>query len=233
VADALSGGGSSGGSGDTPPAKAPSTPPSSDTKPDTKKSDGSAADTYRVKLRFGEVGAEKTYDDVARLTPLPSSDNPFFVYLGLKDDGETAIFLVDADAVPSGDGTCQPSADACEQIELKAGDTELFDLQSGTAGLVEYQLDMVSIAKGKAPTTVTAARAHARESKAGREYLRQMVADDPTVLDTWSYSSKLGVLIETDPAASPEVANVPQELADAADGQGVDQTSTVLTVPAP
>ncbi|MCW3005053.1 MAG: hypothetical protein JWQ20_4351 [Conexibacter sp.] len=233
VADALSGGGSSGGSGDTPPAKAPSTPPSSDAKPDTKKSDGSAVDTYRVKLRFGEAGAEKTYDDVARLTPLPSSDNPFFVYLGLKDDGETAIFLVDADAVPSGDGTCQPSADVCEQIELKAGDTEFFDLQSGTAGLVQYQLDMVSIAKGKAPTTVTAARAHARESKAGREYLRQMVADDPTVLDTWSYSSKLGVLIETDPAASPEVANVPQELADAADGQGVDQTSTVLTVPAP
>jgi hypothetical protein len=229
VADALS----NGGSGDTPPASTPSTPPSSDTKPDPKKSDGSAVDTYRVKLRFGEAGAEKTYDDVARLTPLPSSDNPFFVYLGLKDDGETAIFLIDADAVPSGDGTCQPSADTCEQIELKAGDTEFFDLQSGTAGLVQYQLDMVSISKGKASTTAVAARAHARESKAGREYLRQVVADDPTALDTWNYSSKLGVLIETDSVASPDVANVPKDLADAADGQGVDQTSTVLTVPAP
>jgi hypothetical protein len=229
-----SGGSSPGGSSGTPPSSSPSPATPADPKPDVnKKPDGSPVDTYRVKLRFGESGAEKTYDDVARLTPLPSSDNPFFVYLGLKDDGETAIFLVDADAVPSGDGTCQPSADNCEQIELKAGDSEFFDLQSGTAGLVQYQLDMVSVSKDKAPTTASAARAHARESKAGREYLRQVVADDPTALDAWNYSSKLGLLVENDPVAFPDVANIPQSMADAADGQAAGQTSTVLTVPAP
>jgi hypothetical protein len=239
IADALGGGSSSsssGGSSDTPAASTPTTTKdtSSDTTSgDTKKSDSSAADTYRVKLRFGESGAEKTYDNVARLTPLPSSDNPFFVYLGLKDDQKTAIFLVDADAVPSGDGTCRPSETECEQIELKAGDTEFFDLQSGTAGLVQYQLDLVSISKAKASTTASAARAHARESKAGREYLRQVVADDPTLLDAWDYSSKLGLLVEKDPLGTPDVANVPQGVADAADGQTVGDTSTVLTVPAP
>jgi hypothetical protein len=228
---ASSGSGSSGGSSAPASTPSPSKPTPSDTQ--TTKTDSSAADTYRVKLKFGEAGAEKTYDNVARLTPLPSSDNPFFVYLGLKDDQKTAIFLVDADAVPSGDGTCQPSPDSCEQVELKAGETEFFDLQSGTAGLVQYQLDMVSIEKAKAATTAKAARAHARESRAGREYLRQVVADDPTALAAWNYSSKLGLLVEQDQNVVPDVANVPAAVADAADGQAVEQTSTVLTVPAP
>jgi hypothetical protein len=232
LADALSGG----SSGSTPGA-AGDTAPSGDTKTDTnpdatKKPDSSTADTYRVKLRFGEAGAAKTYDDVARLTPLPSSDNPFFVYLGLKDDQKTAVFLVDADAVPSGDGQCQPSETECEQVELKAGETEFFELQSGTAGVVQYQLDMVSISKGTASTTAVAARAHTRESKSGREYLRTVVAEDPTALDAWGYSSRLGLLVEKDPVAQNDIANVPQAVADAAAGQGVDQTSTLLTVPA-
>jgi hypothetical protein len=239
IADALgaaTSGGSGSGSGtattpaSTPPATkpAPAATPTSPTK-----TNSSAADTYRVKLKFGESGAEKTYDNVARLTPLPSSDNPFFVYLGLKDDQKTAIFLVDAGAVPSGDGSCQPSRDNCEQIELKAGDTEFFDLQSGTAGLVQYQLDMVSIQKVKASTTAKAAQARARESRAGREYLRQVVADDPTALAAWNYSSKLGLLVEQDQTVVPDVANVPAGVAAAADGQAIEQTSTVLTVPAP
>jgi hypothetical protein len=224
---------SSGSSGaTTPPASAPA--PSKPAEGDTQsKTDSSAADTYRVKLKFGEAGAEKTYDNVARLTPLPSSDNPFFVYLGLKDDQKTAIFLVDADAVPSGDGTCQPSEAECEQVELKAGETEFFDLQSGTAGLIQYQLDMVSIEKAKAATTAKAAQAHARESRAGREYLRQVVADNPAALAAWDYSSKLGLLVEQDQTVVPDLANVPAGVADAADGQAVEQTSTVLTVPAP
>ncbi|MCW3023209.1 MAG: hypothetical protein JWR30_2531 [Conexibacter sp.] len=241
IADALgaatsggSGSGSGSGTATTPASTPPATKPApSDTPTSPTKTNSSAADTYRVKLKFGESGAEKTYDNVARLTPLPSSDNPFFVYLGLKDDQKTAIFLVDAGAVPSGDGSCQPSRDNCEQIELKAGDTEFFDLQSGTAGLVQYQLDMVSIQKVKASTTAKAAQARARESRAGREYLRQVVADDPTALAAWNYSSKLGLLVEQDQTVVPDVANVPAGVAAAADGQAVGQTSTVLTVPAP
>jgi hypothetical protein len=236
IADALgaatSGGSGSGSGGATAPASAPpaTTPAPAETPT---KTNSSAADTYRVKLKFGESGAEKTYDNVARLTPLPSSDNPFFVYLGLKDDQKTAIFLVDAGAVPTGDGSCQPSRDNCEQIELKAGDTEFFDLQSGTAGLVQYQLDMVSIQKVKASTSAKAAQARARESRAGREYLRQVVAHDPTALAAWNYSSKLGLLVEQDQTVVPDVANVPAGVAAAADGQAVQETSTVLTVPAP
>ena len=173
----------------------------------------------------------KSYDNVARLTPLPSSDNPFFVYLGLADDQKSAIFLINADAVPNGDGSCKPSHDDCQQIVLHAGDTEFFDLQSGTAGVVQYQLDLKSIKKYKASSKASAAKAHARESKAGRETLRELVADDPTALSSWDFSKSLGLLVQKDPATTPDVANVPSTVAGAADGAAVQQTSTVLTVP--
>jgi hypothetical protein len=234
VADALAGtlnGGSghtsNGGSSPAPTTPLTPTPPLTP-KPAPKPA---GADTYRVKLSFGEAGAEKTYDNVARLTPLPSSDNPFFVYLGLADDKQSAIFLVDADADSEGDGKCMPSADQCEQISLKEGDLEFFELQSGTAGVVQYQLSLTSIKKVTAHSKAAAARARARESKAGREHLREVVADNPDVLSNWDYSRSLGLLVSKDPVASPDVANVPDTVADSAAGQAVDQTSTVLTVP--
>lgn len=210
-----------GGTSDTP---APITPTPAPTP------DKSSKDTYRVNFTFGEEGAMRTYNNVARLTPLPSTDNPFFVYLGLADDGKSAIFLIDGAAEPSGDGKCTPSRDQCEQVALKAGDTEFLDLQSGTAGTVEYTLTVKSIKKATT-SQAAAAKARARESKAGREVLRQLVSDDPALLDNWNYSRSLGLLISKDPQATPDVANVPAQVVGSADGQAVGSTSTVLTVP--
>lgn len=227
---ASSGGSSSssgtGGSSDTPPATTPTTP--ADPAP-SDNTDSSKA-TYRVNFSFGEEGAMRSYSNVARLTPLPSSDNPFFVYLGLADDGKSAIFLIDGTAEASGDGKCTPSHDDCEQIALKAGDTEFLDMPSGTAGTVEYTLTLKSIKKATTSKAV-AAKARARESKAGREVLRQLVSDDPSLLDNWNYSRSLGLLLSKDPQSTPDVANVPSTVAGAADGQAVGSTSTVLTVP--
>lgn len=217
-----SGSGDTGGTTDTPAPTTPTTPTPTDGT-DTKA-------TYRVNFTFGEEGAMRNYSNVARLTPLPSSDNPFFVYLGLADDGKSAIFLVDGSAEPSGDGKCTPSRDDCEQIALKVGDTEFLDLPSGTAGTVEYTLTIKSIKKATT-TKATAAKARARESKAGREVLRQLVSDDPTLLDNWNYSRSLGLLVSKDPQSTPDVANVPSKVAGSADGQAVGSTSTVLTVP--
>jgi hypothetical protein len=226
AAGTTSSGAGSGGTTTTTPSTGTTSPSTTKKNSDTT-SDSSPDDTYHVTLKFGEAGAEKTYNNVARLTPLPSADNPFFVFLGLKSDGKSAVFLVDADAVPSGDGACEPSPDSCEQVVLKKGDVEFFELQSGTAGVVQYQLELKDIKTSKATTKASAARAHARESKAGREYIRQLVAQDPTALDAWDFSSKLGLLVSKEPV----VANVPADVADAAAGQAPVDTSTVLTVP--
>jgi hypothetical protein len=194
---------SGGGGGIQTPTPAPVHVPA---KPNPK-------DLYRVDVRFGELGDLKTHSNVARLTPLPSAGNPLVVFLGLKKDGETAVFLVSSDAVPSGDGKCRPSTKACETVEMQWGDTELFDVQTGTAGVVQYRLDVRKVYRVSA-SEARAARAHARESKAGREWLRLTVASDPTLLDGWDYSKRLGILTER-PAAdqADDVANVPEFVA--------------------
>jgi hypothetical protein len=218
---------STGGATPTPSAPAPTTP---STPTDTTKKPPSK-DTYRVDVKFGESGAEKTYKNVARLTPLPSSDNPFFVFLGVGEDKKTATFLINGDVVPTGDGKCTPSKDECQQITLKPGDLEFFDMQSGTAGVVQYQLELERIGLAKASSTAAAVKSHARESKAGRDVIRTLVATDPALLSAWNYDKGLGVLVRKDPVATPDVANVPSSVAADADGQGVGDTKTVLTVP--
>lgn len=224
-----SSGASTGGTSDTPAASTPSS--GTKTTGTGSGTDEQKSTTYRVTFAFGEEGAMRTYNNVARLTPLPSSDNPFFVYLGLAEDGKSAIFLIDGTAEASGDGKCTPSHDDCQQVALKVGDTEFLDIASGTAGTVEYTLTVKSIKKATAASTAKAAKARARESKAGREYLRQLVADDPALLDNWNYNRSLGLLVSKDPVTTPDVANVPSTVASSADGQGVGSTSTVLTVP--
>ena len=123
-----SSGGSSGAATPTAtPTATPSTGASSDTskpKVTTKpkaaapKADD-ASDTYHVSLRFGVNGGElTTMRDVARLSPLPSVTDPFFVYLGVLETATThekrAVFLVSSDATPNGDGYAHghPDGDA-------------------------------------------------------------------------------------------------------------------------
>jgi hypothetical protein len=231
--DSSTGSSSTGGETSAPASSTPTTTttPSTGgtTTPTTTKPE--SKDVFRVDVTFGESGAEKQYNNVARLTPLPSSDNPFFVFLGVSDDKKSATFLINGDVVPTGDGHCDPSPQDCQQITLKPGDLEFFDMQSGTAGVVQYQLELRRIGKVKAKSAAAAAKAHARESKAGREVIRDLVAGDPDILSAWNYDKGLGVLIRKDETSASDVANVPSDVAQSAAGQAVGNTSTVLTVP--
>jgi hypothetical protein len=153
--------------------------------------------TYKANLRFGEAGAMKTVNDIARLTPLPSAANPFFVFLGVKDRGETLVFLVSSDAKATGDGTCKPSASQCETIELKAGETEFFDV-STDEGIRQYQLDVLSIKKVTTVSTGAAKQANARVSQAGAELLRD-AGSDGLQLGSYRWTPGLGELVTAQP----------------------------------
>jgi hypothetical protein len=148
--------GGSGGSTDTTPA--------ADSNKD-------ALDVYHLTLRFGKAGSLKTIKDVARLSPLPSADNPFFVFTGVLKDGKTAVFLLSSDAVATGDGHCKPSKQSCQTIEVKQGDTEFFDLKVGGQD-VQYQLDVLSVYPKGASSSTAVVAAAARHSKAGAAMLR-------------------------------------------------------------
>lgn len=151
-------------------------------------------DVRRVTLRFGEPGAMRTIKDIPRLTPLPSTDNPFFVFVGIKDDGETLVFLVSSEVKATGDGVCRPKA-TCELIELKAGDTEFFDLVTDE-GLKQYQMDVISLSTKKASSAAVARKARARHSKAGAALLKaaRKSSRDSTRIGRYRWDAKHGVL---------------------------------------
>ena len=156
--------------------------------------------SYSVDIRFGKDGDLAARKNVARLSPLPSADDPFFVFMGVMADGETALFLVSSDAEATGDGTCKPTPENCERIEMQAGQTEFFDVTTPEGETVQYQLDLVRVAKVKAPSPTVAASARSREDTDGREVLRHAIDSKQVDVDGIAYSRGLGVLV---PSAQP------------------------------
>jgi hypothetical protein len=151
------GSGGSGGSGDTGGGSAPKT-----------------YTTYKVDVTFGEAGATKSRKDVPRLSPLPNSSDPIVIFLGVsRTDKQTrAVFLVTSDAVATGDGACKPKDDACTYVYLAENETQYFDVQTGTAGLAQYELTVKDIKVSHTTSQSAALKRYARESRAGREILR-------------------------------------------------------------
>ena len=159
-----------------------------------------ARESYRVDLRFGQDGDLVKRNDVARLSPLPSAEDPFFVFMGVLADGKTALFLVSSDAEATGDGTCKPTPDNCERIEMQAGQTEFFDVATPDGATVQYQLDLVRVSRTRSTSPAVAANARSRESAEGREVLRHAIDTEQVDVDGIAYSRDLGVLV---PSAQP------------------------------
>jgi hypothetical protein len=98
-------------------------------------------------VRFGDSSQDSLEKlTLERLQPLPSAEEPLAIYLGLEDDGKTALFLLDAGVEPTGDGVCNPDPTDCETIALKAGETEFLDVVDEEGNITaQYQLDVVKV----------------------------------------------------------------------------------------
>ncbi len=188
----------------TAPAVKPSVPKAPSVKPPVPKA---VAAGYRVDLAFGHPGATKPLDDVARLSPLFGAGRPFAIFLGVKDDRKTLLFMMTGDAVPSGDGVCRPTPKDCQILGLRAGQSESFDVTTAAGDVVRYQLDV-----GRAVTR-TAQPAHAatmlsRESHQGRGVLRDAIAAGGLYVGRYRYSERHGVVVKSKPAAAKSRAVV-------------------------
>jgi hypothetical protein len=167
------GSGSTSGSGSTKATTPTTKPKTTATAPKAE----DASDTYHVSVRFGvNGGATKTIRDIARLSPLPSVTDPFFVYLGVMETATThekrAVFLVSSDATPNGEGSCHPTKNDCESVELAVGQTAFFDIPAPSGGPgTQYQLELAGIHKTAVVSTAKASAAFARHSVAGAELL--------------------------------------------------------------
>jgi hypothetical protein len=194
---------STGGGGSTPGyTVTPVVPGSGGGKRDTP-----VENVWRVNLRFGEPGQQKLRHDVPRLTPLPSATNPFFVFLGVLSDGKTAVFLISSDATATGDGTCKPNPTQCDTIEMKAGDTEFFDVAQGNAGVVQYELDLLKVFHNKVSGKAAAAKAARRVNKDGKNVVDELKAEGDKSLGRYIYSYKRGVLVRRHASRAVVTAN--------------------------
>jgi hypothetical protein len=140
-----------------------------------------------IAVRFGDSTATGTLYNLRRLTALPSVAEPLLIYLGLRKDGETAVFLVDAGVLAQGDGRCLPSSDNCQTIELEPGETEFLDVESESGSVSQYQLDYVKVRRKKASAS-QARRAYSATAAGGREVLRSRWGR----MGHWRYDKKSG-----------------------------------------
>jgi hypothetical protein len=133
-------------SGSTDSGSTGSSPPAGDT------STGSSGATtqpetfyyaYTTDVRFGKQGNldRKT---LSQFRALPSSQDPVVVFMGVKDDGETAIFLLSSAASSTGEGNCEPD-DTCTFLYMKKGDKQSFEAVAGNNEVVTYELVLLDI----------------------------------------------------------------------------------------
>ena len=175
---AIIGAGKAPAAGGSPaPAPVPSVPGSPPAE------DGSPARERRpagsLTVRWGSSENEDLEKiDIERLDPLPSPEEPVLVYLGVSDDGDAAVFLVDAGVTVDGDARCRPAPDDCQTYALRAGETAFVEVEREGDDKAQFQLDLVKIHGRKAERAKAARRSGAGEARVARRALRFLGRDE-------------------------------------------------------
>jgi hypothetical protein len=172
--------------------------------------------TWRVSLHFGKAGKLKRYGDVKRMTALPSSTFPFFTFMGVVEDENTAVFAVAADVSVSGDVTCRPRKSSCQMLELSPGDSARL-VYHPTDGRepVTYRLQMGTIKRVEVASKAKAARAHAAVNRKGAAAVKAMrKARLLPQIQRYVYSTRTGLLRRATGkrAAKAAAARVPKRV---------------------
>ncbi len=163
---------------------------------------------YDVAVEFGTLPAGIT-PETAQLTPftklnsetrLPNRTTVVVQYVGVIAGGKSAVFEIASEAIISGTGTCRPSPENCQFVDLKPGETEQFDVTNPDASTTVYELRVLKIEAAKKSKKAKGARVEARSaSVAGRALVRR---SDKLAAAFLHYSSKPGVLVFSAPRAS-------------------------------
>jgi hypothetical protein len=179
---ASSGGGApSTGGGSPSTGGGPSAPPATDPAPEPEPEPRKYA-MHELTVRFGSATELPGRRTLERLQPLPSAEQPVLIYLGVLNDGETAVFLLDHGVQAIGDGDCRPTPEECETIRLRVGETEFLDVVDAEGNVTaQYQLDLIKIHK----SSTTSAKRAKSSSKAGQRLVKARVASDGTTGYSW------------------------------------------------
>jgi hypothetical protein len=100
--------------------------------------------TYTVDVKFGKSG-QTDAKTLTEFRPLPSSKDPVVVFMGVRPDGKTAVFLVSASATTTGDGKCSPSDTECTFLYMKKNDVQTIESVSSDGAITDYTLKLKDI----------------------------------------------------------------------------------------
>jgi hypothetical protein len=99
--------------------------------------------TYTVDLRFGKAD-NLDKKNVEQFRALPSSEDPVVVFMGVKTDGKTAVFLVSSASGTTGEGNCEPD-DTCTFLYMKEDQQQTFEAVDASDQVVTYVLKLLKI----------------------------------------------------------------------------------------
>ncbi|HYM44592.1 MAG TPA: hypothetical protein VES65_00310 [Solirubrobacteraceae bacterium] len=156
------------------------------------------ATVYHVTVQFGlaptapgQSAQLKSYENLERLTPLPSAKSPLVVFAGVTSPGKNATFQLVGEVILHGPASCLPSSSQCQAVGLRPGQAEQLEYLPASGSPVVYELRLVSISSTKASAARAASAFHA-ESSAGRDLLRRAGLSE---LPGLRYSTEIGVLV--------------------------------------
>jgi len=130
---------------------------------------------YTVDVSFGKKGEE---DDktLSEFRALPNSDSPVLVFMGVKSDGKTAVFLISANASVIGDGKCSPSDTECTFLYMKTKDKETIEAVDTAGTITDYTLELKDIdvkrTEGPDKAASSSKSERVRLRRESREHLR-------------------------------------------------------------
>lgn len=149
---------------------------------------------YALMVQFGPASDDSLGTRlVRRLTAFPRMSDPKLLYLGIKPDRKTVVFVANAGTRITTEGECYPSRDNCHNLELRAGDATFVDVLEADGSVADrYELEIARVLKG-----TTTDRSEARDwrlgiARGGRDALR---ASFPR-LHGWEFNRSTGFLIE-------------------------------------
>jgi hypothetical protein len=99
--------------------------------------------TYTVDVRFGKAD-QLDKKRLERFRALPSSEDPVVVFMGVKNDGKTAVFLVSSATGTTGEGDCEPD-DTCTFLYMKEDEQQSFEAVDANNQVVTYVLKLLKV----------------------------------------------------------------------------------------
>ncbi len=193
------GGSSTASSGTTSPGATttPSTPtpPTKPAKPAPPAPSGlNAKQSYEVSLAITKAnGGLNTIDPLARLSVLPSPQQPLLVELGVLQGAKRVLFAVQPGAAVGGPGTCTPGPIDCEILSLAPGQTEGVSKQTPTGSTPVALFSVNSISAVAHPTVAAAATARRAVSEAGRKLLASTTL---SAVSLFQYDPSVGAVVD-------------------------------------